>query len=219
MFIRSIGITVAALAATLVTGSGVAYAADSTPPRGSHYAKVEQKTNAALRGQGLANRNLPQCDDLTSAPAAPAMRTLDYMAGEWVGYGWNDGQQGRSYYVQTEEIRFLPGGTRLEVKGTGTSPTDPSVTVFSAYAIAEPKFGGGISWTAYNEGNQLVADLVVTPTGWSWQFPAGPGVTVRYVTDFTDNWRAWHEYGEVSLDGGQTWQRFQQMTLVKTCDA
>lgn len=44
-------------------------------------------------------------------------------------------------------------------------------------------------------------------------------MVIRYETTSSHGGRAWHETGEMTVDGGRTWQPMLDMTLVKTCDA
>lgn len=211
--IRRTTLPVVAATALVATMSAPALATSTA------YDKVEKRTTAQLKGNGLANRHLPTCADTDGTTAAGPMDALDYMAGDWLGYGWTMGEQGPASYVQTEHIRLVDGGETLSIDGTGLDPETAQVPVFTAHATASwDADSGTYVWEATSAGNTLTTELEVTEDGWAWEIPYGPGILMRYETTFGHNDRSWHETGEMTLDGGQTWMPVMDMTLVKTCD-
>lgn len=208
------GLSVAAAAALAVTATAPAHA-----DRPTAYDSIEQRTTAQLQGQGLANRHLPTCADTDGTTGSGPMAELDYMAGDWLGYGWSMTEEGPTTYVQTEHIRFTDEGANLSIDGTGLDPETAQFPVFTAHADAYwDQASGTYLWEAASGGYTSVTELEVTEDGWAWELAYAPGVLMRYETTFSHADRAWHETGRITTDGGQTWAPTMEMTLIKTCD-
>ena len=145
-----------------------------------------------------------------------AMQKVDFMAGDWAGSGWNLGSNGvRDYFTQTEKVHYQVQGTVLLVEGLGHEATDPSKIADSALAVLTYNdVTQQYRWEAFSDGSieqSVPAPVVGNDTfQWSLQFP---GVTIRYSLTFTAT--TWHEIGETSLDGGQTFNQTFQMDLVR----
>lgn len=142
------------------------------------------------------------------------MQKVSFMTGDWVGTGWNLGSNGvRDYFTQTELVHYQVQGTVLLVDGQGYEVANPTKIADSALAVLTYNdVTQQYRWEAFSAGN-IVQDIPVVGADtfqWGLQFPP---VSIRYTLTFTD--KTWHEIGETSLDGGQTWNQTFQMDLVR----
>lgn len=182
--------------------------------------RVAQHVAAQLKGKGLEKRHLPTCSDAGGTTTSAELAELEWLAGDWKGTGWTVGESGVVEYIQTEHVRPVSGGSVLDITGTGLDPVTGKDVVFSAHATARYDAAtGSYVWTAESGGHSMVVPLEVGEGTWAWEIAYGPSVTVRYETTASHGGRAWHETGEMTVDGGRTWQPMLDMTLIKTCDA
>jgi hypothetical protein len=150
------------------------------------------------------------------ATQVEAMQKLNFMVGRWVGPGWSLGDNGaRVDFIQSEQVNLLLSGELMTVQGTGRVGGVPS---FSAFATAtfDPATAT-YPWRAFSQGSVAEATLGVTDNRFTWSFDPAPGITVRYDAGFTGD--TWHETGEVSTDGGETWRPNLDMTLSRVVEA
>jgi hypothetical protein len=144
------------------------------------------------------------------------MKKLNFMLGRWEGLGWSLGDQGkRVEFTQTEQVTLQLSGELMTVQGTGRVRGVPS---FSAFATAtfDPATAT-YPWRAFNQGSKVETTLGVTENQFTWSFDSAPAVTVRYRATFAEG--KWHETGEVSSDGGDTWMPSLDMTLSRVAGA
>lgn len=163
-----------------------------------------------------AASSAPVSNDLTT-PGSPriaaqveGMQKLNFMVGQWVGPGWTLGDNNeRVDFIQSEQVNLLLSGELMTVQGTGRVGGVPS---FSAFATAtfDPATAT-YPWQAFSQGSVAEATLGVSDNRFTWSFDPAPGITVRYDAAFTGD--TWHETGEVSTDGGETWRPNLDMTL------
>lgn len=143
---------------------------------------------------------------------AEAMRRLSFMVGAWAGTGWTILPSGaRQEFLQTEWIRYQAGDLVISVEGQGRDKADPGTIVDSALAVINYNdVTGEYRWEAFSRGYVTTVAPVVGDHRFEWSLRT-PAYTTRYTLTFTD--RAWHEIGETSTDGGQTWRQNFQMDL------
>ncbi|MEV7970410.1 hypothetical protein AB0O34_31150 [Sphaerisporangium sp. NPDC088356] len=141
-----------------------------------------------------------------------AMRKLDFMVGRWAGTGWTVTSSGeRHEFTQTEHVRRQVGGLAISVEGEGRDKADPRRVVDSALAVINYNdVTGQYRWEAFSAGYVTQVAPVVGDDLFQWSIQT-PATTIRYTLRFTR--RAWHEIGEFSTDGGQTWRQNFQMDL------
>lgn len=208
-------ITATAAAVALLAAAPAATAAGRT-----ELERVAHHVQAQLKGKGLEKRHLPTCADHDGTATSAELGDLEWLAGDWKGTGWTVGETGVLEYIQTEHVRPVAGGSVLDITGTGLDPVRGQDVVFSAHATARYDAATGTYvWTAESGGHTMVVDLEVGEGTWAWEIAYGPTVVIRYETTSSHGGRAWHETGEMTVDGGRTWQPMLDMTLVKTCDA
>ena len=140
------------------------------------------------------------------------MRRLNFMVGRWAGSGWNLDESGqREEFTQTEKVHKAVSGLVLSVEGQGRAKSDPSTVVDSALAVINYNdTTSQYRWEAFSQGYVTEAVPVVGDNTFQWNL-VETGVTIRYTLQFTHT--TWHEIGEITLDGGKTWQQNFQMDL------
>ncbi|MGW2153775.1 hypothetical protein [Nonomuraea sp. NPDC001699] len=143
---------------------------------------------------------------------AEAMRRLSFMIGTWAGPGWTVTPSGtRQEFLQTERVRWQAGDLVISVEGQGRDKADPRTIADSALAVINyNEATGQYRWEAFSRGyvTTVVPEVGDNTFRWSLQTPA---YTSRYTLTFTAT--TWHEIGETTVDGGQTWHQNFQMDL------
>jgi hypothetical protein len=101
------------------------------------------------------------------------------------------------------------------MEGRGYNP-DGS-TGFNAFGILsyEPETK---AYSLHSYAQSYAGDfpLTVTPTGYVWSVPGGPGMTIRYTATIKDG--AWREIGEMIAPGRPPTQMFE-MNLKRVSDS
>jgi hypothetical protein len=146
-----------------------------------------------------------------------AIARLGHWAGEWEGSGWAFTRAGRGEFTIRESVQPKLGGVALLVQGLGRSEhpeTGEEMVTHDALAVLtwDPA-GDRYRFRHYTaDGHEGESVLEPFGDGWRWGFrdPRG-GVEVRFTIEFGAD--SWHEIGEVSRDGGATWQQMLEMTL------
>lgn len=143
------------------------------------------------------------------------MNRLNFMLGHWKGTGWTIGAGGvRQDFDQTEVVTKKVQGTVMTVEGEGHDPADAHRIVDSALAVVN--YNDATSqyrWEAFSQGFVTDSTPVVGDHTFQWSL-VETAVTIRYSLTFTNT--AWHEIGEVTTDGGQTWHQNFQMDLCRS---
>lgn len=122
-----------------------------------------------------------------------AMARLAMMNGVWRGPAWSLTQGGRRELVQTERIGpFLDGAVKV-IEGRGYLP-DGSVGFNAFGVISFDPATNAYTLSSWAQGYAGDFPLRVTDTGYVWEIPAGPGVTIRYTA--TIGAGSWREIGE-----------------------
>lgn len=160
-----------------------------------------------------------QPDAKVSTPLAdhPVAR----MVGTWRGTVTAMGRDGQWHMgVAVERARWNLAGTAIIVEGYGYSedPATGERTVrHDALGVIEhdaaagaPRFYARRAGAPF-ESHTLQADPDTGVMTWSPKSPQG--VTIRFTLTITD--RRWHEVGEMSPDGGQTWNRFLESDMAR----
>ena len=143
-----------------------------------------------------------------------AMDRLSFMVGNWVGSGWTITASGtRQEFLQTERVRRQVQGLVISVEGLGRDKADPTRIVDSALAVINyDDTTSQYRWEAFSQGHLTASVPVVGDDTFQWTL-SQPGVTIRYTLKFTRT--SWHEVGELSTDGGQSWRKNFQMDLTR----
>jgi hypothetical protein len=146
---------------------------------------------------------------------AEAMSKLKFMRGVWAGRATGTQRDGTSYAVtQVERMGPMLGGDIIVIEGRGYR--DDRSTGFNAFAV--------VSWDAqaqkfelrsYAQGYSGTFDLTLTPDGYVWEVPAGPGAVLRYTATIKDN--HWREVGDYVAQGKPPVRNFE-MNLTRVGD-
>ncbi len=152
-----------------------------------------------------------------AAEAREAMQRLSWLAGQWRGTATIMEMSGERELHQSEDVRLKVFDTSLLIEGTGREQGEegrPGEIVFQAMAvITYDTQADKYALRAITERGAVDARIQVKEKELIWGFdvPGGAG-EVRYHIRLDDQGR-WHEVGEFSRDGGQTWLKVIEMTL------
>ncbi len=165
------------------------------------------------------------CAHAPATPAVPAvqptpalvgpMAKLSFMRGVWAGPAGGTNRDGSHYSVmQTERMGPMLGGDVVVIEGRGYK--EDNSTGFNALAV--------VSWNpqtekyemrSYAQGHAGTFELTLTPDGYVWEIPAGPGAVVRFTATVKDG--TWREVGEYVAPGKPPVQNFE-MNLKRVGD-
>ena len=138
-----------------------------------------------------------------------ALAPLARFDGRWRGPAWILMPGGtRMDMVQTERVGpFLDGAVRV-IEGRGHDARGQ--VVFNAFGtIAFDPARGRHTLHSHAMGHVGAFPLTVTPDGFRWEMPAGPGTTIRYTARVADG--RWTETGERITDGAPPVQIFSMV--------
>jgi hypothetical protein len=153
-----------------------------------------------------------------AAARVAAMRQVNILVGEWRGSGWSTAGTGqRIEFELVETVTRTVGGTVLLIEGHGTATDRNGKEVVTHDGLALLYYDEKTRqyrWHGHELSSGVIdAEARLVDRGLEWSFRAGePGATVRFTITFDE--ALWHEVGEVST-GGQTWNRFMEMTLAR----
>lgn len=144
------------------------------------------------------------------------------MVGEWVGSGWQQmGQGERNEFQVHERVRWHLSGRALIVEGLGfASHPETGETIIGHDAMAVIRhdqttgtwrFFAGRGGAGLTDHELEIVDPEAGVIRWSPKTPQGD---VRFTITIADD--TWHEIGEFSSDGGETWFTFLAMSLERT---
>lgn len=157
-----------------------------------------------------------QAPDARAAMAAQAeaLKSFDWMNGEWRGAAIYRAPQGEHRLIQTERVGPFLGGTVRLVEGCGYLP-DGSTGFNAMGVIHYDPATKAFSLSSFAEGRKGVFPITPVDGGFDWQIQAGPA-TIRYQARHKDG--KWVETGE-RLMPGQPPVRFYEMTLERIGDS
>jgi hypothetical protein len=143
-----------------------------------------------------------------------AMTRLAYMDGVWRGAAWTVLPTGRHDIIQTERIGpFLDGSVKV-IEGRGYEPDGRAG--FNAFGVIsyEPETKR-YNLHSYALGYAGDFPLTLTADGYTWDVPAGPGMTIHYTATITNG--TWREVGDRVVPGRDP-VRFFEMNLKRVGD-
>ena len=146
-----------------------------------------------LAGALPASAQVPPNSQAMLAAQRAAMARIAYIDGVWRGPAWSITPGGRREVIQTERIGPFLDGTVKVSEGRAYNP-DGSVG-FNALGIFsyDPRSQAYILHShAQGYGGDFT--LKLTPTGYVWEVPGGPGAVIRYTATIGNG--AWREIGE-----------------------
>lgn len=208
------------LLAALLAAPAPAPAQDAASVQGVPPARDAPPAAAGASEHGPGGGHGPGGDPLGLDEQREAMARLDGWVGEWRGTGWAVGRDGRRHETAIREIvESKLGGLAILVQGLGTTPHpetgEEEVTHDALGVITYDPHGDRYLFRYYSaEGQSGETELVPVEGGWRWGFSApGGGPEVRFTIELGET--TWHERGEVSMDGGETWFPMLEMSLEK----
>lgn len=146
-----------------------------------------------------------------------AMKKLAFLDGVWRGEARSlRGDGGWHAMTQTERVGPMLDGAVKVIEGRGYEP-DGSLS-FNAFAvISYDPDAKTYSMRSYTAGQQ--GDFAITPTdtGFTWEIPAGPQMTIRYEAVVKDG--SWTETGWRVLKNGAPPVKFIEFTVERLGDA
>ena len=143
-----------------------------------------------------------------------AMVSLARFDGVWRGPAWTLLPGGRHEVTQTERIGPFLGGSVKVIEGRGYN-ADGTVG-FNAFGIISfDPTTKRYTLHSYALGHSGDFPLEVTPTGYVWQIPAGPGAIIRYTATVAGT--HWREIGERVAGTAPPMQIFE-MNLTRVGD-
>ncbi|MBV9930211.1 MAG: DUF1579 domain-containing protein [Alphaproteobacteria bacterium] len=156
----------------------------------------------------------PDAGALIAAEKA-AMAKLAYLDGVWRGPAWTITPGGRHEVTQSERIGPFLGGAVKVIEGRGYNP-DGSVGFNAFGTISYDPATQAYILHSYAQGRGGDFPLKVTPDGYVWEVPAGPGAVIRYTATIGNG--AWREVGHyIAAAGGEPRQIFE-MNLKRVGD-
>lgn len=144
------------------------------------------------------------------ADRAQAMAKLSFMTGVWIGNAHGVAPNGQPYeVVQTERMGPMLGGDIIVIEGRGYAKD--GAVVFNAFGVASYNvFTKSYEMRSYAQGFGGTFPLRLTPDGFGWETPAGPGAITRFTATVGNG--VWHEVGERIAEGQPPVRNFE-MTL------
>lgn len=145
-----------------------------------------------------------------------AMKKLAYMNGVWRGPAWTILPNGKKHDItQTERIGpFLEGAVKV-IEGRGYEP-DGRVSFNAMGIISYSNEKKIYTMRSYAQGYSGDFTLNLNDDGYTWEIPAGPGMTIRYQATVKDG--TWKEVGDRMVKGKEP-VRFFEMDLKRIGDS
>ena len=134
------------------------------------------------------------------------MSALSFLDGEWVGPAVAFEAGGPIKMTQTERSGTLLGGTIRLIEGRAYDASGK--TLFNAFAtISYDTRQARYAITSYASGYSTTTELKLTPDGFAWEVPAGPGAKMQFTAVVKNG--TWTEVGNYVAANGQTKRAFE----------
>ena len=145
-----------------------------------------------------------------------AMKAFDFLDGEWRGPAKTLLPDGSWHTItQTERVGPMLDGTVKVIEGKGYE-ADGRVS-FNAFAVIsynpDSKAYSMRSYAAGRAGDYAIAP---TPTGFTWDIPAGPNMTIHYEATVKDG--VWTEVGTRVFKSGGEPVKFIELSVTRLAD-
>lgn len=146
-----------------------------------------------------------------------AMEKLSFLDGEWRGTATSLRNDAKDHAMaQTERVGPMLDGALRVIEGRGYEP-DGKLS-FNAFAvISYDPDAKAYTIRSYSAGRMGDYPLKLTDTGFTWEIPAGPQMTIRYDAVVKDG--VWTETGwRVPKSGGAP-VKFIELTVKRFADS
>jgi len=147
---------------------------------------------------------------------AEAMAKLSEVRGVWRGPAKSLRNDGTWHEItQTERMGpMLDGGVRV-IEGRGYE-ADGALS-FNAFGVLSYNVDAkAYEFRSYNGANAGTFPWTITPTGFAWEVPAGPQMTVHYDITLKDD--VWHEVGTRVPKASGAGVKIFEMTLKRVSE-
>jgi hypothetical protein len=145
-----------------------------------------------------------------------ALQKISFLTGNWKGTGYIQMGPQKHYFNQTENISSKVNGTVIQIDGAGNDQQNPAIIIHQAFAI--------ISYDVQNskylmkafrgDGGQIDAEAaLINDHSFQWGFSTPATGQIKYTITVLNN--KWTETGEMSRDGGKSWNKYFEMNLDK----
>jgi hypothetical protein len=144
-----------------------------------------------------------------------AMKRVAFMDGVWRGAAWTILPNGQKHHItQTERMGPFLEGTVKVIEGRGYDP-DGKVTFNALGIVSYSLEKKAFMMRSYAQGRTGDFELKLNDDGFTWEIPAGPTMTIRYIATVKDG--TWKEVGD-RIAKGQEPVRFFEMELKRVGD-
>jgi hypothetical protein len=145
-----------------------------------------------------------------------AMAKLAAVSGEWRGPAKTMLDDGTWHEItQTERMGPMLDGTLRVIEGRGYE-ADGKLSFNAFGVISWDPDAKAYAFHSYAQGREGSFPWMVTPTGFAWETPAGPQMTIHYEITLKDG--TWHEVGTRVMKSGGEPVKFFEMTLKRIGD-
>ncbi len=170
-----------------------------------------------VAGSSVAWGQDPEAAKLLAAQKE-AMKKLSFMSGVWRGQASTSFPGGgKRDITQTERMGDFLDGTVKVIEGRGYDASGK--VTFNAlgvvsYDVAKKQYT--MRSYAMGRSGDFVLNMNSTFDGFTWEIPAGPGMTIRYTATIKDG--TWNEVGD-RVTPNQPPARFFEMNLKRVGDS
>ncbi|MFZ1701950.1 MAG: hypothetical protein WBO10_05050 [Pyrinomonadaceae bacterium] len=141
------------------------------------------------------------------------MKKLEKMAGQWKGSGWIQRGPTRETFAGMETVQSKLDGLTLLVEGNFVDPKGKIIHQTLAVLSANHEMSGYDFSTYLANGNSGMQEFKIVGDHYEWGFQIPNVGAVRYTIKIDE--KTWFEIGEFSRDGGKTWMKNFEMSLVR----
>jgi hypothetical protein len=135
-----------------------------------------------------------------------AMGKLAMLDGAWRGTAWSITPRGKVEVVHTERVGLMLAGTVRMIEGRSYLPNG-TIPFVALGIISFNPANGTYRMRSYAQGMAGDFAMAVTPDGYAWEVPAGPGAVIRYRATVANG--AWKEVGFRVAEAGPPVQIFE----------
>ncbi|MEA2999660.1 MAG: hypothetical protein QOH04_2075 [Sphingomonadales bacterium] len=160
----------------------------------------------AIPAKPAAARPGPPDPMALMAAERQAMGKLAMLDGAWRGSAWTITPRGKVEVTHTERVGLFLAGTVRMIEGRSYSPNG-TIPFVALGIISFNPANGTYRMRSYAQGMAGDFAMAVTPDGYAWEVPAGPGAVIRYRAAVSNG--AWKEVGFRVADAGAPVQVFE----------
>jgi hypothetical protein len=147
-------------------------------------------------------------------PPLEEMKKLDFLVGRWEGTGRMQMGPGAQEEARvTEIVQPKLGGAIVMIEGIGRVGEDDRIVHHALGVISFDAQAKEYRMRAYRADGRFVDPVIeLQEKKIVWSFDDPRAGSIRYTITINEKGQ-WREIGEMSRDGGKTWNPFFEMTL------